>query len=340
MSAPSGAPARPAATALRRILASPLRSAGGAALALLVLLAVLSSLFGPATSLGGLLGAWASLVIAISVQAVPFLLLGALVSALLTVFAPQALLRAITPKDPVLAVPVIAASGVLLPGCECASVPVSRSLMRRGIPEPAALAFLLAAPAINPVVIVSTALAYSGEPRMVLARFSASLLAAVLVGWAWILIGGPIAREAEPEGTHPECGRLEALRAHLVADFLDAGGYLVLGAMAAASFKTLLPSSWVEALSSSPVLALASMALLAIILSLCSEADAFVAASFTSAPLSAQLVFLVVGPMIDLKLIAMQRGAWGSAFVRRFAPLVLAAAIGSGALVGAILLRG
>jgi uncharacterized membrane protein YraQ (UPF0718 family) len=74
------------------------------------------------------------------------------------------------------------------------------------------------------------------------------------------------------------------------------------------------------------------MALLAVVLALCSEADAFVAASLSMLPLLPRLVFLVVGPAVDVKLFAMQAGMFGRAFAVRFAPttFVVATAVGTG----------
>ena len=96
------------------------------------------------------------------------------------------------PKRPALAVPVASASGVVLPGCECASVPVSAALMNRGVTPAAALAFLLSAPAINPVVLASTAVAFPGQPQVVVARLLASLLVSVAIGW--LLLAAAAAR--------------------------------------------------------------------------------------------------------------------------------------------------
>ena len=80
------------------------------------------------------------------------------------------------------------------------------------------------------------------------------------------------------------------------------------------------------------------MALLAVVLSICSEADAFGAASLSAFSLTARLVFLVVGPMIDLKLFAMQTGMFGRTFATRFAPATFVIAILVGTAVGVILL--
>ncbi|WP_366180306.1 permease [Actinomyces timonensis] len=260
-------------------------SAAGAAVAALSAPAALGS---PApqtpvpAGLDGAASSWATIVVAITVQALPFLLLGVLVSAALSALVPVRLLRRAAPSSPALAVPVAAGAGALLPGCECGSVPVARSLINRGVPPAAALAFLLASPAINPIVLVSTAVAYQGSPSMPIARLAASLLAAVLVGWAWIVLDGDarLALGAEgagrgeslASGAHGGAGRLDAFRAAAAHDLLEAGG------------------------------------------------------------------FLVVGPMVDLKLMAMQYGAFGRRFVARFVPLALGAAMICALAVGLLLL--
>jgi hypothetical protein len=100
---------------------------------------------------------WSTIFIAIVVQAVPFLALGVLLSAGIAAFVSPAVFRRVLPRSGALAVPVAGLSGALLPGCECASVPITSSLMARGVAPAAALTFLLAAPAINPVVLVATA---------------------------------------------------------------------------------------------------------------------------------------------------------------------------------------
>jgi uncharacterized membrane protein YraQ (UPF0718 family) len=117
-------------------------------------------------------------------------------------------------------------------------------------------------------------------------------------------------------------------------DFLQAGGYLIIGAAAAASVQTLVPRSAVDAVAQNGLLTLLALGLLAVLLSLCSEADAFVAAGLKQFSLSARLVFLVVGPMVDLKLIALQAGTFGPRFAWRFAPLTIVVAQTSAALVG------
>ena len=94
-----------------------------------------------------------------------------------------------------------------------------------------------------------------------------------------------------------------------------------------------------DSLAAQPLLAILAMALLAVILSICSEADAFVASSFTQFSLTAKLTFLVVGPMVDIKLISLQAGTFGRGFATRFAPTTFVLAIVMSILVGWWLFR-
>ena len=272
--------------------------------------------------------------VAIIVQALPFLVLGVLMSAAIAAFVPRAFWQRALPSNPILAVPVAGAAGIVLPGCECASVPVAGSLMARGVTPAAALAFLLSAPAINPIVLVSTFAAFPGEPEMVVARLIASFGTAVIVGWLWLRFGRPgwlrIPQRMHVEGSTP----WHTFRLTASHDFLHAGGFLVIGGLAAAAMNVAMPTEWMEALASNPLLAILAMAVLAVLLSICSEADAFVAASFTSFSLTARLTFLVVGPMIDLKLMSMQAGIFGRAFAVRFAPATFVTAILVSSIVG------
>jgi uncharacterized membrane protein YraQ (UPF0718 family) len=107
--------------------------------------------------------------------------------------------------------------------------------------------------------------------------------------------------------------------------------------LVAAVLSVLVPPTWLDALAGQLVLAVLVMAVLAVLLALCSEADAFVAASLSMLPLLPRLVFLVVGPAVDVKLIALQAGTFGRSFAVRFAPatflVAVLCAVGAGLLV-------
>jgi uncharacterized membrane protein YraQ (UPF0718 family) len=272
----------------------------------------------------------ATVFVAVCVQAMPFLVLGVLLSGAIAAFVSPAVLRRALPASTAAAVPVAGAAGLVLPGCECASVPVARRLIGQGVPDAAALTFLLAAPAVNPVVLVATAVAFPGEPRMVLARFLGSLTTACAMGWLWQRLGRAewITARARRAVAAPAGARRWGVLAETARhDLVSAGGFLVLGGLTAATLSVLVPPEWMDALAGQLLLAVVVMAVLAVVLALCSEADAFVAASLSMLPLLPRLVLLVVGPAVDVKLIALQTGTFGRAFAARFAPATFVVAV-------------
>lgn len=283
---------------------------------------------------------WTTTFVAICIQAMPFLVLGVTVGGLIAAMLPDGLLARLLPRSPLFSVPAAALAGAVLPGCECSSVPIAGRLVDGGAPAPAALAFLLAAPAINPVVLVATSVAFPGQPKVVLARFVASLAAAVVVAWIWSRVDGqPLRTRAHDHDHAAEMpSRLARFFAAAQHDLLHAGGFLVVGAALAATLQTVVPRTILDRVAGSGAGAVVAMAVLAVAVAVCSEADAFVAASLGQFSLTARLAFMVVGPMVDVKLVAMQAGTFGRRFALRFAPLTLVVAAGSAALVGRWLL--
>ncbi|MGW6548060.1 permease [Streptomyces massasporeus] len=284
--------------------------------------------------------AWRTVALSVTVQAVPFLLLGTALSGAINAFVPASVFTRLLPRRPALAVPVAGAAGVVLPGCECASVPVANSLIGRGVAPAAAFAFLLSAPAVNPIVLTATAIAFPGRPEMVAARLLASILAAAAMGWLWLWLGKeewlrPAVRHT---GHQPGHSRWTEFRSGFQHDFLHAGGFLVVGALAAATFNIAVPPSVLDTFADSAWLAVLFLAVLAILLAVCSEADAFVAASLSGFSPVAQLTFMVVGPMVDVKLIALQAGTFGRTFAVRFSAATTVVAIACSVLIGGVLL--
>jgi len=287
---------------------------------------------------GPALRTWSTIFVSITIQALPFLVLGVTLSGAIAALVPASWLARALPRQPLVAVPAAGLAGAVLPGCECASVPVAARLAARGVAPAAALTFMLAAPAINPVVLVATAVAFPGRPVMVLARFTGSLLTSVVVGLIWTRVGRALpigrGRPQPPEGT----GRWGSFSHTARHDFLEAGGWLVVGAMAAATLQVAAPRALLDQVAGSHLLAAVALGLLAVLLAICSEADAFVAASLQQFSLTARLVFLVVGPAVDVKLIAMQAGVFGRRFALRFPALTFVVAVGCALLVGRWLL--
>ena len=167
---------------------------------------------------------------------------------------------------------------------------------------------MLAAPVFNPVVLVSTYVAFRGDLAMVAGRLGLVLVPAVLLG-GFLGAGRPsdllrVDSREGGEGHAHQRGFLAVLQ-HAGTDFLDMGRFLLLGALVSALFKTLVPAQPLLALRGNILLSTAVMMALAIVLSICSEADAFVAASLGFFPRVAQLAFVSIGPMVDIKLISM-----------------------------------
>jgi uncharacterized membrane protein YraQ (UPF0718 family) len=306
----------------------------------LVVLAVLGARF----AMGGLvtapaLAAWTTVFAAICIQASPFLVLGVALSAILAELVPREFFRRALPCRPSLAVPVagLAASG--LPGCECASVPVAASLMRCGVTRGPTVAFLLSAPATNPVVLVATSVAFPGQPIVVLARLLASITTAIVVGWLWQRVGrevpiSPCVLRPRADGA----GAWQRARLTAMHDLAQAVGLLVVGAAAAATLNVAVPRSWLDALGGSAVEGVAALSVLAVVLAVCSEADAFIASSLSQFSMTARLAFMAVGPVVDVKLVAMQVGTFGRRFAARLAPLTLVVAAVAAGTVGTVLL--
>ncbi len=271
---------------------------------------------------------------AIFIEAMPFLAMGALLSAIIEIFvSPDRLVRFL-PKGKASSVMVGVAAGLILPTCECGVVPIVRRLIQKGVPIPTAVAFMLSAPVVNPIVIASTAVAFQGDLSLILGRISMVALVAIIIGLIAGRMGNIMLSPADKGDSnidHHEhsCGMdhqhlhhgsisgprkiVEVLR-HASYEFIDMGKYLILGAVAAGLIKTYLPQSFLTVFEASPTLEIVGMMSLAILLSVCSEADAFVAASFVSFSAASRLSFVVIGPMIDLKLI----GMYAATFHRRF----------------------
>ena len=276
---------------------------------------------------------WSTIFVSIVIQALPFLVLGVLVSGAIAAFVPASTLVRLMPTNPLFGVPMAGLAGAALPGCECGSVPIAGRLAQRGASPAAAFAFMLAAPAINPVVLAATAVAFPGRPDIVIARFVASLMAAVLVGWIWARFGDDdLLRTATGgEDASTPWSMFTTVAAH---DFLHAGGWLVLGGMTAATLQVAVPRTVLDVLAGNEVVAILALATLAVVLAICSEADAFVAVGLSQFSTTARLAFLVVGPAVDVKLVALQAGVFGRRFTARFAPLAFVVALGSAVVVG------
>jgi hypothetical protein len=256
--------------------------------------------------------------IAILLEAFPFVLIGSIVSGLVEVLVPSERLSRVLPRRLWLRLLLAAGAGVVLPVCECGIVPVTRRLIRKGLPLEMAIVFMLAGPIVNPTVIASTAVAFAGQGlslAMTVARVVCGVAVAVAVGavaarWFVRRAAGPADEAGPPPGRAPRGPILPNVLTHVVHDFMLLGGYLLLGSVIAAGLQAFVARDLLAAVGGTPFLGTAAMMLMAFLLNLCSEADAFVAAAFSQFSFAGRLGFLVLGPMLDVKLVAMYLGAF------------------------------
>ena len=248
----------------------------------------------------------------IFIEAVPFLLAGSLVSGLIDVFVDKGSLARFVPQRAVPAAFVGAMLGFAFPVCECGVVPVTRRLYQKGLPVSVGIAFLLSAPVINPVVLVSTYVAFGWGPVLV-GRFAFSILIAFTVGLIFQFAPPQviILPQADEGHAHDHFamgvgnGRIQRFwQAFTIAgdDFIDMVRYLIIGSMLAATMQTFVPQATLIAFGSGPVTSVVAMMVLAFVLSICSTVDAFLALSFVNTFTTGSILsFLVFGPMVDIK---------------------------------------
>ncbi|GAB4241506.1 MAG: hypothetical protein OHK005_04610 [Candidatus Methylacidiphilales bacterium] len=287
-------------------------------------------LSGPVTDVGFLF-------LSLIVQGVPFLLAGAAVSTLVTQWVPVERILQNFPRRPWVAAACGAGVGFLIPTCECAAVPLVRRLLLRGLPASAALGYLFGSPALNPLALISTWIAYQGNSPwlMVALRAVGGFVIAVGVAWGltargnWFAIRGEVALPSggvsEPATSIPAVpvrsgSGLAQWGLATWNDFWVVSIYYTIGCLLAASLQIGVPFEGM--MGGDGVGAIASMMGLAVIMSICSSADAFVANSFVTVPSAAQLAFLWTGPVLDLKLVWMYR-----LLLRRRAIAILAVAV-------------
>jgi uncharacterized membrane protein YraQ (UPF0718 family) len=255
--------------------------------------------------------------LAIVIEALPFIVLGVLVAAVLSAFIKDEWLLRLRTKNRYLSHVISACLGMLFPVCECGNVPVTRSLLEKGFSVSQAMSFYLGAPILNFVVIATTIAAFGGEPVVVVGRIFGGLVIASLVGIVLSFhphpqnLLTPATVEMCEHHHHEHRRGFKALLSKsfvrkFLREFITMANLLVFGAALAAFTQLWLPRDFVFALSSNPLFATLAMMGLAVILSVCSTVDAFIALAYAGQFSSASILgFLLYGPMIDLKAISM-----------------------------------
>lgn len=276
--------------------------------------------------------------ISIVVEALPFVVLGIMISVVVQVWLPEGWLLRRLPKRRWARQVTISLLGVFVPVCECGNVPLARGLLAQGLSVSESLVFLLSAPVLNPVTIITTQQAFANDLAVLAGRMAGGFVIANVVGWVFM-------RRRRDELLQPDFIKtcqisrhiherrwvrsLELFR-HEASHMLPA---LLFGAAAAALVQVAVPREILLTLGSNPAWSIAAMLVLAFVISICSNVDAFFALAFKDTFTAGSLVgFLVFGPMIDIKLLSLMRTTYQPKVLMQVSLLVLlmAAAIGLG----------
>lgn len=258
--------------------------------------------------------------ISIILEALPFILLGSFVSALIQVFVSEEFITRFIPKNRFLGLIMASLLGVFFPVCECAIVPITRRLIKKGVPVGIALTFMLAVPIVNPVVLASTYYAFHDMALMVLVRGGFGLIGAITIGFIvdWMRNSkSPMKQGHIHDKHHHDCGhghghnhhhehhhesRISEIVEHTSIELYDIGKFLIIGAMISSFFQVFVSRGYILKWGQNTVWSIIAMMLLAYIISLCSEADAFIARTFLGQFTTGSIAaFLILGPMIDIK---------------------------------------
>lgn len=263
-----------------------------------------------------------SIFISILIEAIPFILIGVILSGIIQMFVSEEMIARIMPKNRFLAVLFGALAGVLFPACECGIIPITRRLLLKGVPLHAGVAFMLTAPIINPIVLFSTFIAFGNRWSVVFYRGGLALAVSVIIGiiLSYQFKDNQLLKPHEPGHHHHHhhtlLQKLGGTLRHAIEEFFSVGKYLIIGAFIAAAMQTYVKTSTLLAIGQNDVSSSLVMMGLAFVLSLCSEVDAFIASSFSSTfSLGSLIAFLVFGAMVDIKNLLMMLAAFKKRFV-------------------------
>lgn len=276
----------------------------------------------------------------IMLEAIPFLLLGALISAIIEEFVSEERISKMIPKNRVLGSLVGIFLGLFIPACDCAVIPIAMRLKKKKVPTNVIVSFMLASPIISPVVLLSTFFAFGETEKMLLFGFEMpklfvyrtifGVLVALIVGIILdIICKDAVLKEETYEHHHHHhdhehihtcnhhhegcscshheketgpLGRVKNIINIMYGDFMGIISYMAVGALLAATMQILLPISNIGGIVQNKYISTFIMMLLAFALSLCSTSDAFIARTFmNSLSKNSILAFILLGPMIDIK---------------------------------------
>lgn len=248
-------------------------------------------------------------------EGLPFLLIGSIVSAAIQLFVTEEMIEKVLPQNNIISLLIASTIGILMPICECAIIPVTKSLIRKKVPIKIAITFMLSVPILNPIVIMSTYYAFN-DMKIVLIRFIGGIILSIIIG---VLVDILVSKNKDIVNRKTEysdlceCGcltidyftkksKLRICLEHSIREFLNILKYYIYASFLSSIFICLIDENMLIKIGKGKFISIIIMMLMAFLFSLCSEADAFVAKEFLKHfNIPAISAFLILGPMMDLK---------------------------------------
>ncbi|WP_396668899.1 permease [Microbacterium sp. R86528] len=281
-----------------------------------------------------------TLSISVLIESMPFVALGVVLSIVVQVWIPPGMIERWMPRRAWARRAVLSLLGMFIPVCECGNVPFARGLLMRGFSVSDTMTFLIAAPIVNPIVIITTHQAFGMDDGILIARLLGGFAIANLIGWLYSRHPSPDAlltdrfRDTCEMVTHETGGKGRKTLAQFVVELRAVMPALVIGSALAGLVQVIVPRDMLLAIGSNPALSIVAMMALAMVVSICSNVDSFFALSFASTFTPGSLVaFLLVGPLVDVKMLALMRTTFTTRTLAGVVVVVLLAAFAIGTVV-------
>lgn len=274
-----------------------------------------------------------TLFLGIVIESLPFVVLGVIASVLVALFVSEEAILKIMPKNRIASHAFFALIGIVIPVCQCGNIPVARRFVMKGFSPSQAMTFLLAAPVVNPITILTTYFAFNTTPSIVIVRTLTVFLIAIVVGIFMSYkkdqsnyLTKEFASICENEHQHKRS--LSYAFSIFQSEFMLIMKMLCIGAVIAAATHEFLPQSFLLTIGQNSFLSIISMMILGFVLSICSTVDAFFALSYvTNFTLGSLVAFLIFAPLVDIKMIALMKTTFRTNIIVRISLVIAVVSI-------------
>ena len=264
----------------------------------------------------------------IIIETVPFILIGAFVSSIIQVCISENTMSKLLSKNTFISCIIASLLGILFPVCDCGTIPVARGFLKKGFPLSVAITFMLSAPIVNPIAIMSTVYAFPENEDIVICRVVLGVIISVIIG---LFMNRYKSKDVVTDYIfNCQCElcsgeyvysknvftKLKGIVLLAADEFMNVGKYMIVGAIASSMMQVLISRDMLKFMPNTKTASLIVMMFFAFVFSVCSTSDAFIAKGFLQNFSKVSVMgFLVLGPMIDIKNTMMLLGSFKKSFV-------------------------